>query len=57
MEECGYRSVRNPGAVKSGGRWKVNGKDVVIYVRRQLSVRDGISAAEKLARDGEHVPL
>ena len=43
MEECGYRSARNPTA--KSGRWKVRGKDVVIYVRKELSVRDAIAAA------------
>jgi hypothetical protein len=57
MEECGYRPVRNPGAAKSGGRWKVNRKDVVIYARRELALRDAITAAEKLAQEGENVPL
>jgi hypothetical protein len=46
MEECGYKSVRNPTA--KSGRWKVNGKDVVIYVRKELSVRDAITAASEV---------
>lgn len=50
MEECGYRSVRNPTA--KAGRWKVNKKDVVIYAKRELSTRDAIEAAEKLAARG-----
>jgi hypothetical protein len=50
MEEGGYKSVRNPGA--KSGRWKVSGKDVVIYARKELSVRDAVMAAEKLAQEG-----
>lgn len=46
MEECGYKSVRNPTA--KSGRWKVGGKDVVIYVRKELPVRDAITAARKV---------
>ncbi len=49
MEEGGYKSVRNPGA--KSGRWKVNGKDVVIYARKELSVRDAVIAAEELSRE------
>ena len=52
MEECGYRAVRNPNA--KAGRWKVSGKDVVIYAKRELCPRDAITAAEKLAREGEN---
>jgi hypothetical protein len=49
MEECGYRAVRNPAS--TDGRWKVGGKNVVIYARRDLSVRDSIEAAESLSRE------
>jgi hypothetical protein len=52
MEECGYRAVRNPNA--KAGRWKVSGKDVVIYAKRELCPRDAITAAEKLAKEGEN---
>lgn len=55
MEECGYRSVRNPTA--KSGRWKVNKKGVVIYARRELSPRDAIRAAQALAERGEDVPI
>ena len=55
MEECGYKSVRNPTA--KSGRWKVDGKDVVIYPRKELSVREAIAAAEKRVKEGNNVPL
>lgn len=42
FEECGYRPVRNPDA--QSGRWKVDGAGVVIYARRELSLRDAIQA-------------
>ncbi len=55
MEECGYKSVRNPNS--KSGRWKVDGKDAVIYVRKELSIRDAIISAEKRIREGNNVPL
>lgn len=55
MEECGYKSVRNP-ATKSG-RWKVDGKDVVIYARKELCTREAIAAAEKRVKGGNNVPF
>jgi hypothetical protein len=55
MEECGYKSVRNPNSKR--GRWKVEGKDVMIYARKELSIRDAISAAEKRALEGDNVPF
>ena len=47
LSENGYVSVRNE-ATKDG-RWKVSGNNVVIYARRELSVRDQIAAARRLA--------
>lgn len=55
MEECGYKPVRNDAA--KSGRWKVDGKDAVIYARKELSVRDAMIAAEKRAREGNNVAL
>jgi hypothetical protein len=55
VEKCGYRSVRNPAAKE--GRWKVNRKDCVIYARGDLSIRDQIAAAEKLATEGYDVAM
>jgi hypothetical protein len=55
MESCGYRPVRNPNA--TAGRWKVGGKDMVIYVRKELPTRDAIVAAEKRAAEGNSVPF
>lgn len=46
MEECGYRNVRNPNA--RSGRWKVGGKDMNIYAKRELTTRDALQAAEAL---------
>ncbi|MEH6789945.1 primase-helicase family protein [Parasphingorhabdus sp.] len=47
LEKCGYSSVHCPTTVD--GRWKVAGKNVVIYAQNKLTVRDAIAAAEKLA--------
>lgn len=53
MEECGYRSIRNPNSKR--GRWKVRGKDMMIYARKELSTREAIMAAEKRAAEGDDV--
>lgn len=55
VEKCGYRSVRNPNSKE--GRWKVNKKDCVIYSRGDLSIREQIEAAEKLAGEGYDVAM
>jgi hypothetical protein len=48
LESGGYVSVRNEGT--KDGRWKVNGKNVAIYAKRELSIRDRIAAATDIAR-------
>jgi hypothetical protein len=55
MDECGYKPTRNPAA--KSGRWKVDGKDVVIYARKELSVRDAIMAAERRVKEGNNVAM
>ena len=50
MEGVGYLSVRNEGA--QDGRWKIGGKNVVVYARRELSLRARIEAAECLVAEG-----
>ena len=47
LQEVGYEPVRKPDA--KDGRWKINGKNVVVYAQRTLSVRDRIEAAAQLA--------
>jgi hypothetical protein len=47
METAGYASVRNDGS--KDGRWKVGGKNQVIYAKRELSTRDRFEAARTLA--------
>ena len=49
MEGVGYLSVRNKGA--KDGRWKIGGKNVVVYSLRELSVRERIEAAERLVAE------
>ena len=46
LERCGYASVRNQNT--SDGRWKVQGKNVVVYAKISLSLREQIKAASKL---------
>jgi hypothetical protein len=50
IESAGYESVRNPGT--SDGRWKVSGKNQVIYAKRSMCIRDRITAARSLLRGG-----
>jgi hypothetical protein len=46
LEECGYEPVRNR-TVKDG-YWKLPKQRVAIYARKELSIRDRITAAEQL---------
>jgi hypothetical protein len=46
METAGYVAVRNDSS--KDGRWKVEGRNQVIYARRELSIRDRIAAAQQL---------
>jgi hypothetical protein len=46
LEACGYVAVRNDGS--KDGRWKVKGRNQVIYAKAALSVRDRIIAARNL---------
>jgi hypothetical protein len=47
LEDCGYVAVRNDSA--KDGLWKMAGGRQVIYARSDLSVRDRIVAAKRLA--------
>ena len=47
MEAAGYIGVRNDGA--KDGQWVVLGKRQTIYAKRELTIRDRISAAMSLA--------
>ena len=46
MEEAGYVPVRNDG--QKDGRWKVGGKNQVVYAKRELCLRDRIDATRML---------
>jgi hypothetical protein len=48
MERAGYASVRNPDS--EDGRFKVSGRNVVIYARKNLSTADQVRAARTVAR-------
>lgn len=48
FEACGYVVVRNPDD-RRDGQWKIAGKRQTVYVKRDLSVRDQIAAAQRLA--------
>lgn len=47
MESAGYVAVRNDSA--QDGRWKVAGRRVPIYAKRDLSERDRLAAARSIA--------
>ena len=46
LEAVGYVPVRNE--YQTDGRWKVCGKNVVVYAKRQLTLRDRIAHAKAL---------
>ena len=46
MEAVGYVPVRNDAA--NDGRWKVGGRRLVVYGRRELSIRDRLAAVGRL---------
>ena len=48
LEECGYVRVENPDA--KDGVFKVSGRRVAIYARRDLPLQERITAAKRLAR-------
>jgi hypothetical protein len=48
LEKCGYVPVRND-ADKSDGHWKIGGSRVVVYARKELSLKERLSAASALA--------
>jgi hypothetical protein len=47
FEDCGYVAVRNPN--DSEGRWKIGGRRHTIYGKADLTERDRLAAALKLA--------
>ena len=50
MEAVGYMRVPNTGA--KDGRWKVDGRRVAVYARRELSVQDRIAAVTRVVKGG-----
>lgn len=46
LEAVGYVRVRNDGT--TDGRWKVGGRNVAIYAKADLSVRERMAAAQRL---------
>jgi len=47
FEACSYVPVRNPDDARDG-QWKINGRRVTVYAKRDLSVRDQIAAVQRL---------
>jgi hypothetical protein len=50
LGRCNYTSVRNPNT--EDGRWKVRGKNRVVYAKASLSLPEQLAAATKLTRAG-----
>lgn len=50
LEAAGYVPIRNDAA--TDGLWKVGSRRQAIYVRKELSIRDRIESATKIAREG-----
>jgi hypothetical protein len=48
FEACGYIALRNTGT--TDGRWKIGGKNKVVYVRKELSREEKYEAVECLRR-------
>jgi hypothetical protein len=53
FEECGYVAIDNPDA--TDGRWRVSGKKQVVYTKQNLTQRDQLAAARRLAMPTPHV--
>jgi len=48
LKRCGYTIVSNPGAIRSGGYWVINGKRQAIYARVELTPAQQLAAAHAL---------
>jgi hypothetical protein len=48
LEQCGYRRLANPD--EDAGRWRVRGQRTGVYVRHQMSDREGFEAIRALDR-------
>jgi hypothetical protein len=46
LEECRYRRLANPH--DQTGRWPINGRRVVVYIRRELMDREGFQAVKAI---------
>jgi hypothetical protein len=46
LEECRYRRLANPH--DRTGRWPINGRRLVVYIRRELMDHDGFQAVKAL---------
>jgi hypothetical protein len=46
MERCGYTQVRNPNS--DDGRWTLNGKNMIVYAKTELSSHERFTAVKEL---------
>ena len=51
LEDCGYRRLSNPHD-KRQGRWQVGNQRTAVYVRKNMTDREGFAAAEALRQEG-----
>lgn len=50
MADCGYEQVRNPDA--KDGRWRIGGRNLMAYAKRDLSERGRLDAVRRLQMEG-----
>ena len=50
LEDCGYRRLSNPHDKKQG-RWMIGSQRTAVYVRKNMTDREGFAAVETLKRD------
>jgi hypothetical protein len=50
LEDCGYRRLSNPHD-KRQGRWQVGNQRTAVYVRKNMTDREGFAAAEALRHE------
>ena len=51
FDRCGYIALRNDSS--GDGRWKIGGKNKMIYVRKELSGQEQYKAAAKLKEQAD----
>jgi Family of unknown function (DUF5906) len=47
LEQCGYRRFANPD--EKTGRWRVNGQRIAVYIRAEMTDREGFEAVKAIS--------